>query len=127
MSNNVKRRPYRADLTTSKKLRPRASRHGKPLADVYVKHWRTVETDSKSGEFKTVYHSRPMTSEEIQEARDSVLRASRPTNRYGKRLARTTEDQKEYAKNPNRQNPPVWETLDPKQAKYTTKQRSVTK
>lgn len=63
----------------------RESRHGKPVSECYAKHWRTVETDKVTGEIKVVHHSRPMTPTEIQEARDSVLRASRSTVLYGEK------------------------------------------
>ena len=66
-------------------LRPRDSRHGKPLTEVYKVTWKTVETDKKTGEFKTVTHERTMTELEIQAARDRIKRASDSTNSYGQK------------------------------------------
>lgn len=79
-------------------LRPRVSRHGRPLSEVYtisVPEVSRVVTkqDPKTGEFKTerkiVQHAitRPMTQQEIDEARYKVLRAEADTINYGKKNA----------------------------------------
>lgn len=71
-------------------MRPRLSRHGKPLADVYTVHVPAVverktvlNPDTDQYEVVNVEvskaYTRPMTPAEVKEARDSVLRATEPT------------------------------------------------
>jgi len=76
-------------------IRPRNERHGKPLADVFMKPEvatvnRGVRVDPTTGE--AVQYServvlsprRPMTPQEIQNARDAVVRALHPTTNHAK-------------------------------------------
>jgi hypothetical protein len=74
---------------------PRQSRHGKPLdvgfttPAVYVAE-RSVITNPATGAVEVVHKktlvraSRPMTHDEMQRTRDSVLRATASTATYGK-------------------------------------------
>jgi len=74
-------------------LKPRASRHGKPLAEVFKKRpivdvKRGVRLNAETGEAE-VYNEtvfgpeRAMTPAEIQQAREGILRATAPTSRKG--------------------------------------------
>jgi hypothetical protein len=76
-------------------IRPRNERHGKPLADVFIKPEvvkviRGVRVNPQTGEAET-YHERvvlsprrPMTPQEIQNARDAVVRALYRTTDHAK-------------------------------------------
>jgi|KBSSwiStaDraftv2_1062776.scaffolds.fasta_scaffold378401_3 hypothetical protein len=84
-------------------IRPRNERHGKPLADVFIKPEvvkvnRGVRVNPQTGEAE-VYSERvvlsprrPMTPAEIAHARDAVVRALHPTTNHAKS---NTEGQKE--------------------------------
>jgi len=80
-----------APLTTGIKLRPRTSRHGKPMSEVFkVKQVtkRTVETNAETGALEVkhvvVQQARGMSPDELERARASVKRASSSTQKHGK-------------------------------------------
>ena len=77
-------------------MRPRVSRHGKPLADVYIVSVPEIsrvvtKQDPKTGEFTTSRRvvqaavTRPMTPTEIELHRMSVLRARGATMSKGRK------------------------------------------
>lgn len=93
---------------TNLTLRPRTSRHGRPLNEVYtisVPEVSRVVTkqDPKTGEFRTerkiVQHAitRPMTQDEIAQARFNVLRAESDTRNKGKKNTSSTTKKKGVA------------------------------
>ncbi len=95
MSNNCKRNPVKQPIAALP-LPPRNSRHGRALLGSpstsgdsrpapYVKTWRTVEVNPQTNLAEVKYHNRPMTADEIIEARNSVKRALKSTNTYGKK------------------------------------------
>jgi hypothetical protein len=76
-------------------MRPRNERHGKPLADVFIKPEvvkvnRGVRVNPQTGEAEAYSERvvlsprRPMTPQEIQNARDAVVRALYPTTNHAK-------------------------------------------
>lgn len=96
MSNNAKRKQRGIKSSIGHlTLRPRVSRHGKPLHEVYKVPGRTITekrpTQVSDGSIQLLevvvgtLPARPMHEDEIAEARHRVLRALDRTGTYGKK------------------------------------------
>lgn len=83
MSNNCKRHPQKSPIAPCS-LRPRRSRHGKDLSEVYVvRSNRRLVLNEKTKQYEVRCTVRPMPAEEIEMARTKP-RALHSTNNYGK-------------------------------------------
>lgn len=93
-----KQRGLKVNTSIGMGMRPRASRHGKPLAEVFtivpvLERKRGVRMNPETGQAEVYYEEtlgarRPMTPSEIEQARYNVRRALRPTGTYGQKQFR---------------------------------------
>lgn len=95
MRKHKKDRGHKSQAVGTVTLRPRSERHGKLLSEVYwreevVRVTRGVRVNAATGvaemysERKVLSPRRPMTPNEIEEARARVLRALHSTATYGR-------------------------------------------